>query len=173
MKEETVFFKRLERCFWALWALAPFLLSLAIHYTWTSPYAISDDADASRMIVSTFSFGGQLLVSVEMLVNVGFYVILIALMHMLVRRFARGQMLMSATLGAMKSIACLLLAYAFIEIPLYNLNMYLLYRLGDLPSWEPFYFLDVMSLALALTLFALRILIRHAIDLQEDVDLTV
>jgi hypothetical protein len=49
----------------------------------------------------------------------------------------------------------------------------LLHRFGDLPSWEPVYFLDVMSLALALTLFALRILIRHAIALQEDADLTV
>jgi uncharacterized membrane protein YagU involved in acid resistance len=173
MREETVFFKRLERCFWALWALAPFLLSLAIHYTWTSPYAILDDSDASKAIVSTFSFSGQLLVSVEMLIHVGFYVMLVALMHMLVRRFARGQMLMSATLGTMKSIAWLLLAYAFIEMPLYNLNMYLLHRFGDLPSWEPVYFLDVMTLALALTLFALRILIRHAIGLQKDVDLTV
>jgi hypothetical protein len=172
-QEETVFFKHLERCFWGLWALAPFLLSLAIHYTWTLPYAILDDANAPKAIASTFSFAGQMLVSVEMLIHIGFYVALVALMHILVRRFARGQMLMSATLSTMKNIAWLLLAYACIEMPLYNFNMYLLHRFGDLPSWEPLYFLDVMSLALALTLFALRILIRHAIALQEDADLTV
>ena len=172
-QEETVFFKRLERCFWGIWVLFPFLLSFAIHYMWTSPYAFFNDADAPRAIVSTFSFGGQMLVSVEMLIHISFYVALMVLMHMLVRRFARGKMLMSATLGTMKNIAWLLLAYVCIEMPLYNLNMYLLHSFGDLPSWEPLYYLDVMSLALALTLFALRILIRHAIALQEDVDLTV
>jgi hypothetical protein len=172
-QEEAIFFKRLERCFWGLWALALFPLSFAIHYTWASPYAILDDADAPRVIVSEFSFGGQVLVSVEMMIHIGFYVALMALMHILVRRFARGQMLMLATLGTMKNIAWLLLAYACIEVPLYNLNMYLLHRIGDIPSWEPSYFVDAMRLALALTLFALRILIRHAIALQEDADLTV
>jgi len=110
---------------------------------------------------------------VEILIHTGLYVTLMVLMHALVRRFTRGQMLISMTLGTMKNIAWLLLANAFIGIPLYNLNMYLLSRWGDLPAWEPIYLIDPMSLALALTLLALRILIRHAIRLQEDVDLTV
>ena len=171
--EEALFLQRLERCFWGLWALAPFLLCLAIYYTWSYPYVVGKDLETQKTIVSSFSFGGQLLVGVEMLIHTALYVALVVLMHSLVRRFTRGQMLISATLSTIKKIAWLLLAYAFITMPLYNFNMYLLYLWGDLFTWEPFYFIDAMSLALALTLFALHILIRHAIRLQEDVDLTV
>ena len=171
--EETLLLQRLERCFWGLWALAPFLLCLAIYYTWSYPYVVGKDVDMQKTIVSSFSFGGQLLVGVEMLIHIGLYVTLVMLMHSLVRRFMHGQMLILATLNTIKSIAWLLLAYALITLPLYNFNMYLLSRRGDLPAWEPVYFIDVMSLALALTLFALHTLIRHAIRLREDVDLTV
>ena len=171
--EEALFLLRLERCFWGLWALAPFLLCLVIYYTWSYPYVVGKDLETQKTIVSSFSFGGQLLVGVEVLIHTALYVTLVVLMHSLVRRFTRGQMLISATLRTIKNIAWLLLAYAFITMPLYNFNIYLLFLWGDLPTWEPFYFIDAMSLALALTLFALHILIRHAIRLQEDVDLTV
>lgn len=171
--EETLLLLRLERCFLGLWVLAPFLLSLAIYYTWSYPYVVGKDVETQKTLVSSFSFGGQLLVGVELLIHVGLYVTLVVLMHSLVRRFARGQMLVCATLRTIKNIAWLLLAYACIAMPLYNLNMYLLSRWGDIPTWEPIYFIDAMSLALALTLFALHILIRHAMRLQEDVDLTV
>lgn len=172
-QEETLLLQRLERYFWGLWALAPFLLSLAIYYTWSYPYVVGKDIATQQALVSSFSFGGQLLVGMEMLIHIGLYVALMVLMHSLVRRFTRGQALISATLRTMKNIAWLLLAYAFIGMPLYNLNMYLLFRWGDLPAWEPIYFIDAMSVALALTLLALRILMRHAMQLQEDVDLTV
>ncbi len=171
--EETLLLQRLERYFWGLWALAPFLLSLAIYSIWSRPYVVGNDITTQKNLVSSFSFDGQLLVGAEMLIQIGLYVVLMVLMHSLVRRFTRGQMLISATLRTMKNIAWLLLANAFIGIFLYNLNMYLLFRWGDLPSWEPIYFIDTMSIALALTLLALRILIRHAMRLQEDVDLTV
>ena len=60
-----------------------------------------------------------------------------------------------------------------VEILFYNLNGYLLYRLGDIPAWQPLYALQVMLVALGLFLFALQMLIQHAVALQKDVDLTV
>jgi hypothetical protein len=172
-REEILLLQQLERCFWGLWALAPFLLGLAIYYTWHYPYAFGQDIEVSKNFVSSFSLGGQLLVGMELLIHTALYVILMGLMHALVRRFTRGQMLISITLSTMKNIAWLLLVSVFIGVLLYNLNLYLLFRWGDLPSWQPLYFIDVMSLALALILLALRILIRHAMRMQEDVDLTV
>jgi hypothetical protein len=172
-QEEQLVFKRIERGFWLLWALAPILLALSVHYLWSYPYSLVVDVDGRTIPVSAFSFRGQLLVAMELFVNAGICIAVVVCMHRLVRCFVRGDMLISATLQTMNTIAWLLLAYAILGIPLYNLNVYLLYRWGDLPAWQPVYFIDVMGLAFALTLFALRTLIRHAIRLKEDVDLTV
>ena len=172
-QEERLVFKRIERGFWLLWAIAPILLLLCIHYAWSYAYAPPIDGEAGTIPVSSYSFRGQLLVAIDMFINVAICVTLVTLMHRLVRRFARGEMLISATLRTMNNIAWLMLIYALMEIPFYNLNIYLLYSWGDLTTWQPVYFIDVMGLAFALTLFALRTLISHAIRLKEDVDLTV
>ena len=172
-QEDRLVFKRIERGFWLLWAIAPMLLALCIHYSWIYPYSLVLDGEGRTIPVSEFSFRGQLLVALEMLINAGICITLVVCMHRLVRCFARGDMLISATLRTMNTIAWLLLSYAFIGISLYNLNLYLLYRWGDLSAWHPVYFIDAMALAFALTLFALRTLISHAIRLKEDVDLTV
>ncbi len=172
-QEDRRVFKRIERGFWLLWAMAPILLLLCIHYTWIYPYAPPMDGDVSTIPVSKFSFGGQGLVAIELFINAGICLTLVVLMHRLVRCFTRGEMLISATLRTMNNIAWLMLFLSLIQIPLYNLNLYLLYRLGDLSAWQPVYFVDAMGLAFALTLFALRALISHAIRLKEDVDLTV
>ena len=172
-QEEQLVFKKIERGFWLLWAIAPILLVLSVHYTWSYPYALMMEGDGRTLPVSSFSFRGQLLVAVELLMNIGICIALVVCMHRLVRCFARGEMLIVATLRTMHMIARLMLVYALMGISLYNLNLYLLYRWGDLPAWQPVYFIDVMALAFALTLFALRALIRYAIRLKEDVDLTV
>lgn len=174
-QSEKVLFKRLDRLFWGLWLLAPFLLWQAIHLTWTMPYyPFGDEAGCEKGPAAvTFSMQGQLLVVLAFVMAIGFYGALIMLMHRLVRRFRQGEMLISTTLDTINKMAWIFIAIAVISILHYNLNLYLLYRLGDLPKWQPFYTLDMLSIALGLMLFGLRILIQHAIDLQEDVDLTV
>ncbi len=172
-EEDRRVFKRIERGFWLLWAMAPILLWLCVYYSWTYPYSLALDGNGRTIPVSAFSFPGQLLVAIDLFINAGICITLVVCMHRLVRCFARGDMLISTTLRTMNTIAWLMLVYAFLGIPIYNLNIYLLYRLGDVPSWQPVYFIDVMGLAFALTLFALRTLISHAIRLKEDVDLTV
>jgi hypothetical protein len=172
-QEDRLVFKRIERGFWLLWAIAPILVLLLVHYMWNSAYAPSIDGKVGTIPVSKFSFNGQLLVAIDFFINAGICITLVVWMHRLVRCFARGEMLISATLRTINYIAWLMLLYSLMPFPLYNLNLYLLYSWGDLPAWHPVYFIDVMSLAFALTLFALRTLINHAIRLQEDVDLTV
>jgi hypothetical protein len=84
--EDKLLLQRLDRCFWGLWALFPFLLSLAVYYTWSYfPYAVVTGVEPQKIYVSSFSFGGQWLVGVEMLVHISLYVTLMVLMHRLVR----------------------------------------------------------------------------------------
>ncbi|NOT15067.1 MAG: hypothetical protein HOP21_05730 [Methylotenera sp.] len=174
-QSEKVIFKRIDMIFWGLWLLAPFLLWQAIHFTWTMPYyPFGDEVDCARgPAAASFSALGQGLVALAFVMGIGFYAALIILMHRLVRCFKRGEMLISATLDTINKMAWIFIAIAVISILHYNLNLYLLYRLGDLPKWQPFYTLDMLSIALGLMLFGLRILIQHAIVLQEDMNLTV
>lgn len=172
---EKVIFRRIDMIFWGLWLLAPFLLWQAIHLAWTMPYyPFGGEAGCLKgAAAATFSAQGQFLVALAFVIGIGFYAVLIILMHRLVRRFKQGEMLISATLDTINKMAWIFMAIAVISILHYNINLYLLYRLGDLPKWQPFYTLDMLSIALGLMLFGLRILIQHAIALQEDVNLTV
>jgi len=174
-QSEKVIFKRLDWIFWGLWLVAPFLLWQAIHLTWTMPYfPFGDETGCGKgPAAASFSIQGQVLVALAFVMGIGFYAALIILMHRLVRRFKQGEMLISATLETINKMAWIFIAIAVVSILHYNLNLYLLYRLGDLPKWQPFYTLDMLSIALGLMLFGLRILIKHAIALQEDVNLTV
>ncbi len=172
--KEIIIFKRLEYGFWVLWLISPFLLSMAIYYIWfVYPYEVPAAGASASAMVTSFSALGQALVALELAVNAGFYIGMVALMHSLVRRFARGEMLLSATLSTMQRIAWLFLVYGIIGTPLYNGVMYLLHQLGDLQEWDPSFFIDVLSIAIALMMFALRVLIAHAITIKEDHDLTV
>lgn len=173
IQEDSLVLKRLNLCFWGIWLFVPLLVGVFINHAWTAPYVMLDGVETATTIPSFFSFKGQVLVAIELLFNVVLYLALVALMHRLVGRFAIGQAMIVNTLHTMQIIAWLLLASACIGELLSNLNMFLLFRLGDIPSWEPIYFIDLKDLALSLTLFALRILIRHAIVLKEDNDLTV
>jgi len=171
--EDALILKRLNQCFWGLWLLVPLLIYLFAHNVWTSPYVFEPNLDPGMATPASFSVQGQLLVGLELCFNIGLYLLLVALMHRLVGRFAVGQAMMAATLRTIQIIAWLLLASGLVGPLLANLNLFLLFKLGDLPSWEPLYFIDLKDLALSLTLFALRILIRYAIELKEDHDLTV
>ncbi len=174
-QSEKVIFKRIDLVFWGLWLLAPFLLWQAIHLTWTMPYyPFGDETGCAKgPAAASFSVQGQCLVALAFVIGIGFYAALLVLMHRLVRRFKQGEMLISATLDTINKMAWIFIAISVMSTLHYNLNLYLLYRLGDLPQWQPFYTLDMLSIALGLMLFGLQILIQHAIVLQEDVNLTV
>ena len=166
--------KRLDAVLWFIWLLAPIYIFIAIKSTWSAPY-IDTGLDLTKKVlaVSAYSFNGQLLIADGLVFEIAFYVLILLLTHLLVRQFIKGEILISATLTTMKR-----LAYLFIIMPLalfviYNLNLYLLYKFGDLPIWEPHYQPDLVAFAIGLLFLALHILIKHAVALQKDIDLTV
>jgi hypothetical protein len=59
--------------------------------------------------------------------------------------------------------------YLLVSIP----AQYILHQLGDLKHFEPIFLVDGLALAGGLTFFALRAIIRRAILMQEDIDLTI
>jgi Na+-translocating ferredoxin:NAD+ oxidoreductase RnfA subunit len=163
----------LDAIFWCIWLLAPFLIWQSFDAIWARPYSYEEFGDMQSPIVATFSMQGKLLVGLASGLEMVQDVATLVLMHRLVRQFKRGDMLIAATLRTMKYIAWIAIAMSIIEILVYNLNSYWLYRLGDVPTWQPLYTINLMILAVGIFLLALKMLIEHAIALQKDVDLTV
>lgn len=170
MKPST--FKWLDAVFWIIWMLAPFLIWQAFQAIWSHPYSYQQ-YDVGPPNVEVYSALGKLLVALASGLGMVQEIATLVLMHRLVRQFQRGDMLIAATLRTMKYIAWIAMIMPVIEILFYNLNTYWLYRLGDIPAWQPLYTINVMMLALGLFLYALHLLIQHAIALQKDADLTV
>jgi len=165
--------QRLERAFWVIWAIAPIILIVVIVEIWAMPYAIFDGMELTDVSIKSFSSLGQVLAGIEFVIDASAYIAIVAMMHILVRRFTKEGGLVKPTLQTMKNIATFLLVYAFVQVMTYNINLYVLFKIGDLPEWDPLFYIDMIILAFSLTLFSLRILIREAINLREDADLTI
>jgi len=165
--------KKLERAFWGLWFLAPLVLAFVIHDIWTSPYVVDKSSSSGPIFVHQLSLAGQTLVIIEILFAVSVYASIMVLMHSLIHRFTKSDGLVTSTLKTMNRIAILIGGFAVMEIILYNCNLYFMYRIGDLPSWQPAIYIELIYLAFSLILFSLRILIKEAVSLREDADLTI
>jgi len=170
IKQST--FKWLDAIFWGVWLLMPFLIWQAFDPIWSQPYSY-EEYDVGPPNVAAYSALGKVLVTFATGFDKLFELIILALMHRLVRQFKRGDLLIETTLSTIKYMAWVISAMPIVEILIFNLNSYLLYRLGDIPAWQPLYTFQVMAFAMGLFLYALQMLIQHAIALQKDVDLTV
>lgn len=171
MRADT--FRWLDAVFWGIWLLAPFLIWQAFEALWSHPYSYEQYGNISAQNVSSYSTLGKVLVAFAAGVDMLLAATILLLMHRLVRQFKRGELLIVTTLNTMKNMAWVCICMPLIEILLYNLNTYLLYVTGDMPAWQPLYTLKLMLVALGFFLYALYMLIQHAIALQKDVDLTV
>jgi hypothetical protein len=165
-------FKWLDAMFWGIWLLMPFIIWQDVNPIWSLPYSY-EEYNVGPPNVAAYSTQGKVLVYLATGLDSLFDLLILSLMHRLVRQFKRGELLIETTLCTMKYMACICITMPVVEILFYNLNGYLLYRLGDIPAWQPLYALQVMLVALGLFLFALQMLIQHAVALQKDVDLTV
>ncbi len=173
MRNDTLIFKRLNYCFYGLLFCAPYLIGFGINSLSQMPYVAHQTSGIVILYPETFSTFGRRVVLLEFITQVGFCVVLIALMHLRVRSFAKGRILVSDTLRTMKTIAALFFVWSIVELLVKNGVQYTLFRVGDMAQWSPFLFVDPIKIAVGLLLASLCILIRHAIVLQEDSDLTV
>jgi hypothetical protein len=163
--------KRLDAVLWGLWLIAPYFIFKAIKLTWSLPYNI--DIIAQPAIVATYSIQGQIVIGLTIATNIAIFTFMVLLIHKLVRRFLKGEILISATLKTIKIMAYLFILMPFFSLLIYNFGLFMLHRFGDLKSWQPFYDLDIVGIATGLMFFALHILIQYALKLQKDVDLTI
>lgn len=178
--QRRLWFRRLDRAFWAIWAAFPAVIYLAYRANTTAATAIAEslkpEQAACASIVANplhMSVRGQLLFWTLFAFQLSFYVVLIGILHRMVHRFAKGRIFVSETLQSVWWMGIILVVWPFVDIVTSNIAAYALHRIGDVKFFLPSYNLDVGTIAGGVFLMALKFVIEHAILLQSENELTI
>lgn len=175
----TRLFVWLDRAFWAVWAIFPVMVWLTLRLVTDQTRLQAELGDAPQgcfaalPIYANLSPLGQTLVLGQIGVDFALLAGMMTIAHRIVRACARDAVFLADTLRAMGWLGGAMVAYAFVELVLGNLLAYALWRSGDLATFEPELLVDFPALAFGLLILTLRLVVRHAIALKRDLDLTI
>ena len=179
-EQRQLWFRRLDRAFWVIWAAFPVVLWLAYHHTTTAAGTIAESLTAEQakcasIVVNplTMSALGQMLFWSLFALGVSFYAVLIGMLHRMVNRFASGRIFVSETLQGVWWMGIFLVVWPFVDTITTNAVLFVLYRTGDVKFFLPNYNVDVGTIAGGVFLMALKFVIEHAILLQSENELTI
>jgi hypothetical protein len=177
--ENLAWFQTLDHAFWALWIALPVMIG-SIVWMLSDPAALLHGLTPEQMKCAdimpkpaNFSSTGKLLFWGLIAFTFSFYVVLMAMFHRMVRRFARGHIFVSETLANIQWIGVIMIAFPFAEMLLGNVVNYALLKLGDSPVFAPTYMVDVGPIAVGAFLIALKFVLERAILLKSENDLTI
>jgi Protein of unknown function (DUF2975) len=172
-------FKRLNYVFWVIWALLPFLF-YKLWLLLNDPAIFTEGLTPEQLncmkdIVNPASFStvGTFLYNLPLLSAFVFYFILIFSFHRMVLRFANGGAFDSHTLNNMKILGCTLIGFPIFDFALgYFVSAGLQYT-GDMKSATGPVFIDIGVVAAGFFIIALMIVLRNAIAIKSENDLTI
>lgn len=172
-------FKRLNYLFWVIWACVPILF----YKLWT---LLNDPATYTRGMTpeqaslmkdvlnpAAFSPLGKFLLNLPLLSAFVFYVILIFSFHRMVFRFANGGAFDAFTLRHMKILGYTLICYPFFDFALSYVVAAGLAYTGDTKFATGAVFVDIAVVGAGFFIIALMIVLRNAIDIKSENDLTI
>ncbi|MGX1351662.1 hypothetical protein AB7M49_005238 [Bradyrhizobium elkanii] len=179
-EQRQLWFRRLDRAFWLIWAALPVVLWLAYDRTTTASATIAESligeqAKCAAIVVNplTMSAKGQVLFWSLFALGVSFYAVLIGILHRMVNRFANGRIFVSETLQGVWWMGIFLVVWPFVDTITTIAVTYALYQAGDIKFFLPSYGVDVGTVAGGVFLMALKFVIEQAILLQSENDLTI
>jgi hypothetical protein len=166
-------FRRLDRAFWLIWLAFPVVLGLHVADIGSAGARIADACSADIPSLAGFSTTGRVAFWSVVAVEFAVYAALLALAHGVIRRCARGRVLVAEMIGALQAIALIVALWPVAEFALANLSLAVFAATGDVPGFAPHLALDVTVLGMGLLLLALTAAMRQAVALREDADLTI
>jgi hypothetical protein len=173
------FFKQLDRLFWLAWIALPVVMWL----TYSSlvdqsvlraelPPEAAKCADILPQITN-FSSAGKAALLVYFLVQYAVYAWLMYLSHSAIHLCATGRAFVSSTLNTLKQLGMIVVVWPFVDLAASNVIKYALTLTGDLKVFHLDFLFDVGTFGVGLLLLTLGAILRHAIRLKQDHDLTI
>ena len=173
-------FKTLDRLFWLVWLAFPVIIWLSYLSVQGQsadllaelPPAFAACADALPNITK-FSTGGKAAVIVFFLAQFLIYGALLALAHLTIHRFARGQVFVADTLRTLGLLGIIIALWPFFDLLSSNLLGLAVRATGDMKGFAPDFLFDIGPFGVGLLIITLRAALRHAIAMKHDQDLTI
>lgn len=172
-------FVMLDRLFWLVWLGLPVMIWVA-YSTANDPSALVAQlppglAQCARLMVrpGEMSPDGRVLYWALFGLQISIYLVLLGALHLVVHRFARGQVFVSETLPTVFWLGVTLIVWPFLDTAATQMVLAALKARGDVPVYLESYAIDVAPVAVGLFLVALYYVLDHAIAMKSEHDLTI
>lgn len=172
-------FRRLDRAFWLIWLGFPALV-------WILVRQVADAAaDLAALVpeqaaclqdlplVTNFSAQGRAAFWALFGFEMCFYVLILALAHVVIHRCATGQAFVAGMVTMLRRIGFLIALYPVVELGLGNLVAAILASTGDVAVFQANFALDLPVVAVGFLLVTMAAAIQMAVRLHQDAELTI
>lgn len=173
------FFRIADKIFWVIWVLLPVTFGLLL-YTLLQPETFTQGLTpeqircmGDKLSISQGSAATMTVFWILFSYEFGFYVVLFAILHRMIRRFIRGSIFVGETLASVERLGWLILAFPIVSTLLSNACNMVLVALGQPTYGKIVWIVDIGPIAVGLFLVALKHVLHHAIQLKSENDLTI
>lgn len=172
-------FQYLNAFFWLVWAALPVMIGLSVWgiLTQSQPLDGMTPAQAACLEIlpgiNTLSAGGQVILWSLFVFQSLIYVVLLAFLHGMVRRFAEERIFVTETLTSLKWMGLILIAWPFLESASSAIAAWALKATGEVAFFAYSFSIDIAPIAVGLFLLATKHVIERAIAMKEETDLTI
>jgi hypothetical protein len=169
----------LDKFFWLLWISLPVMIGAFVYYLSTPetflPAMTPEQIACAKAFPNptNFSFWGKIMFWVPIVVLFGFYVLLMGILHHTIHKFATRPMFVNDTLRSMQHLAIALIGYPFVQSIVGILCNYGLTITDNFPEQYITFVPDVAVIAVGVFLLALKYVLKNAIDLKTENELTI
>lgn len=176
---ETRWFTIMDRVFWVLWVLLP-VTAIGLIWIVNDPdtYVAGLTPEQSACITNlplppNYSMLGKLALGSLFAFSLAFYALIMGILHRMIRRFAKGNQFDQLTLKSMKWFGIILIAFPFADMLLTNIVGYILSKTGDAGLFTTSFLVDIGPIAVGIFVLALMHVLKNAIALKTENDLTI
>jgi Protein of unknown function (DUF2975) len=176
---ETRWFTIMDRLFWVLWVLLP-LTAIGLLWivndpdTYTAGLTPEQSACMANLpLPPNYSTTGKLALGSIVAFNLVFYAVIMGILHRMIRRFAKGKQFDQHTLKSMQWFGIILIAFPFADMLLTNIVGYILTLTSDAGLFTTSFLVDIGPIAVGIFVLALMHVLKNAIALKTENDLTI
>ncbi len=176
---ETRWFIIMDKLFWVLWVLLP-VTAIGLLWIVNDPnsYNAGLTAEQSTCMANlplppNYSMTGKLALGSIVAFSFVFYAVIMGILHRMIRRFAKGNQFDQHTLKSMQWFGIILIAFPFADMLLTYIVGFILKQTGDAGLYSMSYFLDIGPIAVGIFVLALMHVLKNAIALKTENDLTI
>jgi Protein of unknown function (DUF2975) len=173
------FFDRMNTAFCAIWILFPLTVAVLLYYI-ANPQTMLEGLtpDQIKCLGEKLSFGqgstaNTIASSILILYEVGFYILMFALLHRMIRSFKSGSIFVGKTLASVQMLGWILVFYPLVAKILNIAANAVLRNIGEPVVSGADYYIDLGPIAVGLFLVALKHVLHHAMRMKFENDLTI